>query len=88
VARAAGFDRPILHGLCTYGLAARAMLANWCDHDPRRLKSLFARFSAPVYPGETVRVEMYLEDNAVLFRAIVKERDTKVLDFGCAEIGV
>jgi acyl dehydratase len=88
VAHAAGFDRPILHGLCTYGLAARAMLSGWCDHDPRRLKSLFARFSSPVYPGETVRFEMYAEDNTVLFRAIVKERNIKVLDFGCAEIGV
>jgi acyl dehydratase len=86
VARAAGFDRPILHGLCTYGLAARALLSHWCDHDPSRLKSLFTRFSSPVYPGETVKVEMYIEGDMVLFRAIVKERNIKVLDFGCAEI--
>lgn len=85
-ARAAGFERPILHGLCTYGLAGRALLSEWCDHDPRRLRSLFARFSAPVYPGETLQFEMYRESDAVLFRARVKERDKTVLDFGRAEI--
>ncbi len=86
VARAAGFERPILHGLCTYGIAGRVLLAHWAGHDPARLKSLFARFSAPVYPGETLLFEMYREGSAVLFRARVKERDKTVLDFGRAEI--
>ena len=85
-ARKAGFDRPILHGLGTYGVACHALLASVCDFDPSRLKSLFARFSAPVFPGETVRFEMYREDNAVAFRARVKERDRVVLDYGRAEI--
>jgi len=85
-ARKAGFDRPILHGLGTYGVACHALLASVCDFDPSRLKSLFARFSAPVFPGETVRFEMYREDDAVAFRARVKERDRVVLDYGRAEI--
>lgn len=91
IARAAGFDRPILHGLCTYGLctygmAARAVLAHRCDRDPHRLESLFARFSAPVYPGETLQFDLFFEQDAVLFRARVKERDKLVLDCGRAEI--
>ena len=85
-ARKAGFDRPILHGLGTYGVACHALLASVCDYDPSRLKSLFARFSAPVFPGETIRFEMYREDDAVAFRARAKERDRVVLDYGRAEI--
>ena len=86
IARAAGFDRPILHGLCTYGIAARAVLAQWCNQEPRRLKSLFARFSSPVYPGETLHFDMYREGSEVLFRARVAGRDKTVLDCGRAEI--
>lgn len=86
VARAAGFERPILHGLCTYGMACRALLAQWCNSDPRRLKRLFARFSSPVYPGETLQFEMFREGDIVLFRARVKERNRVVLDFGAAEL--
>lgn len=86
VARKAGFPRPILHGLCSYGIACRALLAHWCDHDPRRLKRLFVRFTAPVYPGETLQFEMYREQGGILFRASVKERKQIVLDCGFAEI--
>lgn len=85
-ARKAGFERPILHGLGTYGVAGHALLASLCDYDPRRLKSLFARFSAPLFPGETVRFEMYREGDGIAFRARVKERDRVVLDYGRAEI--
>jgi acyl dehydratase len=85
-ARKAGFERPILHGLGTYGVAGHALLATLCDYDPRRLTSLFARFSAPVFPGETVRFEMYREGTGIAFRARVKERDRVVLDYGRAEI--
>lgn len=84
VARAAGFERPILHGLCTFGIAGRALLAAWCDHDPSRLKSLAARFTAPVLPGDTLSVEMYRESDAVLFRVRVTGRDKTVLDGGRA----
>ena len=85
-ARKAGFERPILHGLGTYGVAGHALLATLCDYDPRRLKSLFARFSAPVFPGEAIRFEMYREGTSIAFRARVKERDRVVLDYGRAEI--
>ena len=85
-ARKAGFDRPILHGLGTYGVACHALLASLCDYDPSRLKSLFARFSAPVFPGETIRVEIYREGGEIAFRARARERDRVVLDNGRAQI--
>jgi len=86
VARKAGFDRPILHGLGTYGIAGHAMLATWCDYDPARLKRLSVRFSSPVFPGETIRFEMYDEGSEVAFRARAVERDKVVLDYGRALI--
>jgi acyl dehydratase len=85
VARKAGFERPILHGLATYGIAGHAMLASWCGYDPARLRRLATRFSAPVLPGETLRFEMYDEGAEVAFRARVVERDKVVLDYGRAE---
>jgi len=86
VAREAGFARPILHGLCSYGIAGHALIAQWCDNEPSRLKSLFARFTAPVFPGDTLIIEMFREPTGVLFRVYVKERNQTVLDFGQAEI--
>ncbi|HTO51142.1 MAG TPA: MaoC/PaaZ C-terminal domain-containing protein [Burkholderiales bacterium] len=86
VARKAGFDRPILHGLGTYGVAGHALLATCCSYDPARLKRLFARFSAPVFPGETIRLEMYRDGGEIAFRARAKERDKVVLDYGRAQI--
>ncbi len=55
----AGFDRPILHGLCTYGFAGRALLHQLCDSDPARFGSIDGRFSAPVFPGEDITVEIW-----------------------------
>jgi acyl dehydratase len=52
MAKAVGFERPILHGLCTYGFAGRAILAAACGGEPRRLRSFASRFSAPVLPGD------------------------------------
>ncbi len=89
VAVQAGFPRPILHGLCTYGIACRAILAAWCGSRPERLRSLFTRFTAPVFPGETLRIEMYADaatPGAVAFRAIALERSVTVLDAGRAEV--
>ena len=90
VARAAGFDRPILHGLCTYGIASRAILSGWCATRPERLLNLFARFSSPVFPGETIRVEMYAGASAgeIAFRATGLERGVTVLDAGRAQISL
>ena len=89
VAVEAGFPRPILHGLCTFGIACRAILATWCESRPERLHSLFTRFTAPVFPGETLRFEMYADAAApgtVAFRAIALERALTVLDAGRAEL--
>ena len=86
VARAAGFERPILHGLCTYGVAGHAILKTQCGYDPAKLKRMDLRFSAPVYPGETIRTEMWRDGNVVSFRATALERETVVLNNGRAEV--
>jgi len=86
VARAAGFARPILHGLATYGIAAHALLKMVVDHDSARLRSLEARFSAPVYPGETLRTEIWREGNGAVFRTKALERDVIVLNHGRADL--
>ena len=87
VAKAAGFPKPILHGLASYGVAGHAILKTFCSYDPARLKSLALRFSAPVFPGETIRTEMWKEGNRVQFRAKSVQRDIVVLSHGTAEIG-
>jgi acyl dehydratase len=86
VARVAGFPRPILHGLGTYGVACHAMLAALCEYDPARLRRLSLRFSSPVFPGETIRFEIYDEGAEFAFRARVAARDKVVLDHGRAVI--
>jgi acyl dehydratase len=85
-ARAAGFRAPILHGLATYGIAGHALLKTFCDYDPAVLRSLQVRFSAPVYPGETLRFEFWREGREVAFRARVAAREVTVLDHGRAEL--
>jgi acyl dehydratase len=85
-ARKAGFDRPILHGLCTYGVVGYLLTRTVCDHDPSRLRSLGVRFSSPVFPGETIRIEASREAEAVRFRAMVPERGQVVLSQGYATI--
>ncbi len=87
VAKAAGFPQPILHGLATYGVAGHAILKTYCDYDPTRLESLSLRFSAPVFPGETIRTEMWREGKRVQFRAKSVQRDLVVLSHGTADIG-
>jgi len=86
VATAAGFKAPILHGLCSLGVAGHAILKTYCDYDSSRFKSLKLRFSSPVYPGETIRTEMWRDGTTISFRAKVVERDVVVLNNGCAEI--
>ena len=85
-AATAGFPRPILHGLCTYGIAARAVLSAFCDYDATRLRSLSARFTAPVFPGEILRFEMTRSGGSVHFQARVPDREAVVLKDGCAVI--
>jgi len=86
VARAAGYPRPILHGLCSYGVAGHAILKTWCGYDPAKLTSLSLRFSAPVYPGETIRTEMWDRGSSILFRSRVLERNVVVLNNGVATV--
>jgi acyl dehydratase len=85
VAKRAGFDRPILHGMCTYGIVGRALLAGVCGNTPSRLRQFDARFSSPVFPGETIRTEMWRDgNNEISVRARVVERDVVVLNNGFA----
>jgi acyl dehydratase len=86
VAKAAGFERPILHGLCSFGVTGHALLKTLCGWNPARLKAMGARFSSPVYPGETLRVEMWRRGEAVQFRTRAVERDVVVLSHGSARI--
>lgn len=86
VAAVAGFERPILHGLCTYAVAGRAVLKACCGNDPARLKRFDLRFSAPVMPGETIRTEIWRDGATISFRARVVERDIVVLNNGLAEV--
>lgn len=73
ISEAVGFGRPILHGLCTYGIVGRAVLKNECGGDVNRFKSLSGQFRKPVWPGDTLVVEGWKEDGRVLTRASRKE---------------
>lgn len=85
-AKAAGFTRPILHGLCTFGVAGHALLRVFARYQSERLKGLRLRFSAPVLPGDTIRTEMWdIGGGQVSFRCQALERDVVVLDRGLAE---
>ena len=88
VARAAGFARPILHGLATFGIACHGILKSLCDSDVTWLKAISGRFSAPVFPGETIRTEMWRDGAVVSFRARVVERDVMALDNGRCELAM
>ena len=85
VARAAGFPRPILHGLCSFGIAARALVQVFGAADPHALKRLSVRFSSPMYPGETLRTEMWRDGPNVRFKSIAVERGVVVLSNGIAQ---
>ena len=82
----AGFPRPILHGLATYGAACRVLLAAFCGYDPMRLKSIRARFSAPTYPGDLLLLECWRTGGDIAFRATVPAREVLVLSHGRAEV--
>lgn len=81
VARKAGFDRPILHGLATYGVAAVAIARAYPD---RTLRAFETRFSRPVFPGETITVDLWETGEDIAFRARIAARDVVVLDRGRA----
>jgi acyl dehydratase len=83
-ARLAGFDRPILHGAASFGIAAHAILRTCAEYCAERLFSIEARFSRPVFPGETIRTEMWPSGGRVSFRCSVLERGVLVLSNGLA----
>jgi acyl dehydratase len=82
LARDAGFDKPISHGLNTLGLACRAILKLFAPRRPELIRALSVRFVSPAYPGDTIRIEMFEAANAVRFRARAVERQVMVLDRG------
>jgi acyl dehydratase len=89
VAQVAGFERPILHGLASYGLVAHALLRQCAGGDSSRLRAFDIRFAAPVFPGETLITEIWrdpVQSNQYQLRASVQERDKVVLSHGWAEI--
>lgn len=85
MAQLGGFDRPILHGLCTYGICARLIYEKFCNKDPSMIKSYAARFTSHVFPGETLTVEAYKDGNQIVFEAKTKERG-KVAEAGVIEL--
>jgi acyl dehydratase len=81
-ARRSGFPRPILHGLCTYGVTCRAILQAITGYDPDPILSHQVRFSAPVFPGDTLRIDLWRENHEIPFEAHVRERNAVVIRNG------
>lgn len=73
-AQMSGFKEPILHGLCSYGISARAVIKQYCDNDPKKFRSIKARFAKPVIPGDTLVVEMWKDGDKIIFQT--KSKDT------------
>lgn len=86
VATRANFPRPILHGLATYGNACHGLVKGFCGYDVARLKSMYARFSSPTYPGDLIRLEFWKDGGEIAFRARVPARDVTVLSHGRAVV--
>ena len=86
VAKQAGFPRPILHGLCTYGLTCRAVLAAVLDYDAGAILSHQVRFSSPTFPGETVTVDIWKDGKDISFEARVKDRGVTVIRNGLTRL--
>ncbi len=86
VAKASGFERPILHGLASFGIAGLAIVSQVCGYDPSKIRRMDARFSSPVYPGETMEVSIWhMAAGAAAFEARVIERAVKVIRNGFIE---
>ena len=87
LAKRVGFPVPILHGLCTYGNACRAILQSVCKYDHTQITDFDVRFSAPVYPGETILTDIWVDGKIVSFRCRLKERDVTVITNGRCKLG-
>jgi acyl dehydratase len=86
IAQSAGFDRPILHGLCTYGMASEAIVTDVLGSQSARVASFDARFAAPVFPGEKLEVDVWRDADVLWFRCRVPERNVVVLDYGRCQL--
>jgi acyl dehydratase len=86
MAQRVGFDRPILHGLATFGVATHALLKGVCGYDPDRLGSIAGRFTAPVFPGESFATDWWVDGDVVSFRARAVERDVVAIGNGRATL--
>ena len=81
----AGFPTPILHGLCTYGFTGRALLHTLCEGDPTRFRSMDSRFSSPVFPGEALTVQMWVDGGEAIYRTVASvgtDNERVVIDNG------
>jgi acyl dehydratase len=78
-ASAAGFPRPILHGLCTYGMTCKAMVDNLLDGDVSQVQSYGARFAGVVYPGEALKASIWKEDGRFVAVLSAPSRDDAVV---------
>jgi 3-hydroxyacyl-CoA dehydrogenase/3a,7a,12a-trihydroxy-5b-cholest-24-enoyl-CoA hydratase len=86
-ASAFGFDKPILHGLCTYGYVARHVINSFCKGDPRTFKAIKVRFAESVFPGETIKTEMWkVSDTRIILRATVVEREKVIISNAAVDL--
>jgi acyl dehydratase len=83
-ARAVGFPEPILHGLCTFGICQRAVLGEFADFAPDSLEEIGVRFVNVVFPGESIRIDMWQDGSVISFEAFVEKRQAKVIGNGKA----
>jgi acyl dehydratase len=82
LARRAGFKAPILHGLCSYAIACREILVQVCKYDHTKLREFDVRFTSPVYPGERITTDIWVDGSTVSFRSSVAERGVIALNNG------
>jgi len=78
-AKVAGFERPILHGLCTYGITCKKLIESEFENDPLKVSEISARFSGPVTPGNTLQINSWDQDSYTIANVIEKETETVVL---------
>lgn len=86
MATSVGFPGPILHGLCSYGIACRAIMQECCDNDPARIARFDVRFSSPVYPGEAITTRIWRDGNQISFECLIAERGVTVIRNGLCEL--
>lgn len=85
-AEAFGFEKPILHGMCTYGYCGRHVTKAFCNNDPRYIKSIKVRFAESVFPGETLETQMWKEGSKVIFETRIKDRNLMAIKNAAVEL--